>query len=126
MGYYPCEDCESTNCLCGRYPPRNVQTPWLKDWPPYFNGSSTPCDLAIGDCACGANHSLGEFHVQGSVLFRETQLIGALLNFLDKESDLRASGLATCEYCQNLYWRHPICPNATYLNVLCDGSLVKL
>lgn len=36
-------------------------TPWPKDWPLNYNGNSTPCDMVIGPCACGAWHNDGEF-----------------------------------------------------------------
>lgn len=48
---------------------------WPDSWPDYFNGGSTPCDVAIGPCACGAWHQAGEFEMRASGLYRYGRLV---------------------------------------------------
>ena len=38
----------------------------------------------------------------------------------------RAGGGVVCDECGHLYYDHPELPGATFLTVLCDGSVVKL
>jgi hypothetical protein len=102
--------------------------------PPFCNvyGISFECrqmayrwiDLGEGRRSICQNHFINFF--EDGRIFSDGDLLYCPSDGICRIDRGRAGGAVQCAECGKLYYDHPQCKDFPFLNVLCDGSLVKL